>query len=188
MALRRITPPATEPVTLEEAKLQCKAVDDDDTLVTALISAAREACEHELRRSLITQTWLKTLDDFGDAIRLDNPPIAEVSSVEYRDAVSGDWVTLDPAAYAVDLQSEPGWVQPANGYSWPSVYDEINAVKVTYEAGYGDAEDVPTSIKQWILLMVGHYYREREASSSERLAPLPFLAGLLDPHRIYTVA
>ena len=46
MAYSVVTPAASEPITLTEAKNFLR-VDgtDDDTLITALISAAREMCE-----------------------------------------------------------------------------------------------------------------------------------------------
>ena len=57
--------PATEPITLTEAKLWLKVDDStDDDLITALIIAARQACEDYTHRSLITQTWQMTLDRF----------------------------------------------------------------------------------------------------------------------------
>jgi uncharacterized phiE125 gp8 family phage protein len=188
MALRLITGPATEPVTLAEAKAHLRAGDDEDTLIEALIAAARECCEQELRRALITQEWAKTLDAFpdcGGGIRLDNPPLITVDSIAYTDE-NGDAQTLSGAAYSVDSQAEPGWIVPAYGYDWPATYDEINSVTISYTAGYGAAAAVPKAIKQWILLMVGHYYENREASGA-KMEPLPFLGGLLDRYRIYTL-
>jgi hypothetical protein len=49
MHFKVITAVATEPVTLAEARLQCKVDADDtthDAVLTALITAAREFAEH----------------------------------------------------------------------------------------------------------------------------------------------
>ena len=46
MALVLVTPPATQPVSLTEAKLHLRVSDTtEDTLITALIAAARERAE-----------------------------------------------------------------------------------------------------------------------------------------------
>ena len=61
--LTLVTGPTTEPITEEEAKSWAKIdTDDDDALVSALIAAVRSSAEQYLRRSLITQTWMLTLD------------------------------------------------------------------------------------------------------------------------------
>lgn len=189
MALRLTVEPAQEPITTAEAKAHLRVShSSDDTLIDALVTAARKVAENELGRSLLTQTWVKTLDGFQDAIELPYPPIQAVSSIDYVDD-DGATQRLSSSSYAVDISSEPGWIMPAYGYDWPSTREEINAVTVTYTAGYASAADVPQPIKHWILLMVGHYYENREASVQQiSMTPLPFVAALLDPFRLPRVA
>lgn len=59
-------PAAVDPVSLAEAKnfLRVDDIDDDDDLITGLISAATEACENYTRRSFISKGFLMTLDSF----------------------------------------------------------------------------------------------------------------------------
>lgn len=188
MALRLLTAPTIEPITLVQAKAQCRVTStDEDALITSLIASCRQTAENETGRALISQVWVKTLDTFPDAVRLHWPPILTVDAVEYREDVAGVWTTLSALAYTADTQSEPGYVVPAYGYDWPCVYPEINAVKVTYSAGYGPlAADVPEAIRQWILLHVDHYFENRSASiETTGIVPLPFLGGLLDRYRVY---
>jgi uncharacterized phiE125 gp8 family phage protein len=62
-----VTPPASEPVSLAEAKLHLRVetgMTDDDTLISALIVAARQVVETITRRALITQVWKLVLDQF----------------------------------------------------------------------------------------------------------------------------
>ena len=65
MAYSVVTPAASEPITLTEAKNFLR-VDgtDDDTLISALISAAREMCESYCRRILVTTTIDEYFDGF----------------------------------------------------------------------------------------------------------------------------
>lgn len=66
-----IAAPGAEPVTLAEAKLHARVeTAADDTLISAMISAAREEAEHILGRALITQTWEMVLPAFADNMEL----------------------------------------------------------------------------------------------------------------------
>jgi uncharacterized phiE125 gp8 family phage protein len=187
MALRRTADAATEPITTAEAKAHLRVTTStDDTLIDALVKAVRQMAENELRRSLITQTWTKTIDEFPDAIELPYPPVIAVASLKYydKDAVQQ---TLDPSQYTVDSKSEPGWIVPAYGVSWPDTLAAINVVEVIYTAGFGAAVAVPQSVKNWILLHVGHLYENREATiPGVSITPLPFISALLDPYRVGT--
>lgn len=53
--------------------------------------------------------------------------------------------------------------------------------------GYGGSpDDVPKAIRQWLLLQIGHYYENRESSTSFKVEGLPFADRLLDPFREWT--
>lgn len=188
MALLRTVDPASEPLTTAEAKAHLRVTHtDDDTYIDVLIKAVRQAAENILGRSLITQTWEKTLDEFPDAIELAYPPVIAVSSIVYLEAAAGVSTALSAASYVVDTKAGPGWVVPAYGYTWPDTYETINAVTVTYTAGYGAASDVPEAIKQWLLIRIGSLYEYREdvaLVTRGKIDPLPFIDSLLDPFRV----
>jgi len=191
MALIRIAAPASEPLTLAEAKLHCRVDgNDDDALITALIVAAREQAEHETGRALITQTWELVHDQFPEACVLRKAPIQSVTSVKYLDDATGAQQTLDPADYLLDKDSEPGYVVPAYGKAWPATWPVPNAVRVRYVCGYGLAAAVPVAIKQWMLLAIGTMYAQRETFVTGQIGSIPdrFWAGLLDPYRLYEAA
>lgn len=62
-----VTPPAVEPITLDEAKLHLRVTDtNDDSYITGLIAVARQHIEKVLNRCFITQTLRMTLDSFPD--------------------------------------------------------------------------------------------------------------------------
>lgn len=185
MALRRIVEPGSEPVALSDLKSHLRITSsDDDALLNALIVTCRVHAENELKRALITQTWEKTLDEFPAEIELPYPPTQAITSVVYL-ADDGTSTLLAASAYELDERSEPGWLVPAYDYEWPTTRASINAVTVTYTAGYGDIGDVPQAIKTWIMLMCGHLYENRESSLvGAPIVPLPFIDALLDPYRI----
>lgn len=188
MTARLITAPATEPVTLAEAKLHLRVdASDEDTLITSLISVARHECENRTGRALITQTWELTRDCFADEMELPQPPLQSVSSVKYFDTSEVEQ-TLASSVYRVDSYSQPGRVTLAYEETWPDIALEYpNAVAIRYVAGYGAAaSSVPPPLKQWMLLHIGHWYANREAASKD-LRTLPMLDGLLDPYRIVPV-
>ena len=175
------TQPSTEPISLTEAKLHLRVdVSDDDTLITALIKAARMAAEQETRRALITQTIDAYFDAFDDEILL--PPISAITAITYVDT-AGATQTLASDQYAADIYSEPARVIPAYGAAWPATREQQNAVKLRCTAGWANAAAVPETIKAWMLLQIGHWYANREAAAG-KLEPLPFTDSLLDPYRV----
>lgn len=187
MTTIRILDAATEPVTLDQAKSHLR-VDgtDEDTLITALIKAARQDAENRLQRTLLESTWRLTLDAFPrawpyDVILLGWGPIISVSSVKYYDP-AGTLQTLDPSAYRL----ADGGIESAT--SWPATQARRGAVEVTYLAGYGAAASaVPAPIVQWILLALGDLYANRERSAERPVVAQGFADGLLDPYRVWAV-
>jgi uncharacterized phiE125 gp8 family phage protein len=177
---------AVQPVTLAEARAQARVdCDAEDGLLGLLISVATQAATDRLQRALVPTRYRLTLDSFPDAIELLMPPIMSVESVKYID-ISGDQQTLDPQDYFLDSVSEPGYLVPAAGRTWPATQDRINAVEVEYTAGYPDSA-IPTPIKQWILLALGDMYNNRERSAEKPAVPQNFADALLDTYRLWSL-
>lgn len=186
MSLILIQAPATEPVTVAEAKLHQRIEHaEEDALIATYIKAARMTCEHILQRALVTQTWERVLDAFPPReIELGMPPVQSVVSVKYTDT-AGNEQTLSNTLYTLEPVLEPGFVLPAYGTCWPATMDTVNAVRVRFVAGYGDAPAVPDGIKEWILLHVGHWYCNRAAASDKRYETVALFDGLLDRWRTW---
>jgi uncharacterized phiE125 gp8 family phage protein len=193
--LQKIVDAVTEPVSVDEAKAHLR-VDGtlDDAYIAVLITAARTDAENRLQRSLTETTWRVTLDHFPDEIMLPMPKALEVMEVQYI-ATDGTPVVLDPLTYSLDNVREPAWIVPNFGSEWPSTRDQINAVRVTYKAGYllgGTNEQqraaVPAPIRQWMFLAIGRMYEFREASlQGQAIHDLQFADGLLDTYRVFTI-
>ena len=193
MFLSLVTAAAEQPVTLAEAKAHLRVLTtDEDSLIGALVAAAAAHLEGRsgvLGRALVTQTWDVRFDRFPFAgnngrIELPLPPLQSVTSVKYLD-FTGTEVTLAADQYAVDTGHMIGRLRPAYGLTWPSTRDEDGAVRIRFVAGYGSASAVPTPIKQAILLLVGHWWINREAAGDAK-GPLAFAVdALTTPYRIF---
>ena len=112
-----------------------------------------------------------------------------VSSIKYYDTSNVEY-TLDPVSYFTDTKSEPGWVYLNYGYTWPSItLREINAVCVTYVAGYGaTGTSTPAAVRQAILLLVGHFYEHRESVTDKQLINVPTAVdSLLSLDRVWPI-
>src|SRR4051812_41779213 len=135
-----VTAPATEPVTLAEAKAHCRVtVADDDTYIGGLITVARRYVEEICNRALITQTWDLFLDCFPDGeILLPRAPVLTIGFVKYIDQ-AGVLQTLASNQYQVDVQQDPARLRPAyNVWFWPLIQPySYSTVNVRYDAGYG---------------------------------------------------
>ncbi len=204
MPLQLVISPAGEPVTLIEAKLHLRVdFDEDDTLISALISAARQAAETLTGRQFITARWKLVLDCFpgsslmrvqlgqsfslpGHAILLPKVPVQSVVAINYLD-MAGVQQVMPASTYTVDTACEPARITPVFGQAWPNCLPQIGVVSVTFDSGYGTAAQVPEGIKSWIKLRVGSLYTHREevaVLSRGRIDPLPFVDGLLDPYKV----
>lgn len=168
---------AVEPVTLTEAKLQCR-VDGtaEDALLTAYIAAARQMCEEQTWRSLLTQTWDLWLPCWPPcrSIRLPRPPLRSVTWIQYFDA-AGVQQTLGGDAYQVITQSEPGGIVLAGGKYWPGhSMTAALPINIRFVAGYGDAAAaVPEALRQGMRLLIGHMYANRESTAPRDLQAMP---------------
>lgn len=198
MAVKVITPPTAEPITLAEVKANLRVVlADDDADITRMIVAARQTAEGILNRTLMRQTLEMAVDYFPwpytnepsnpyGVIRLLAPPLGEVVSVKYVDP-AGAQQTLDPSTYVVNDFPEPAEIAPAYGKAWPTTQLRRAAVVIRYTAGYATAADVPASIKQWMHMAVGTMYATRESNSDVQLYSLPdgFMHDLIQPYEVY---
>ncbi len=180
----------------------------DDAMIEAWISAAREHCENFLGLKLATRTLEIALDSFPTTaplgIELPMGPVREVISImapaeaNYTsDDVDSDAAAeieiyadgqVNPAVYVLDDYVSPAVLKPT-GTAWPTITAATNAIKIRYVAGYGvdsdGGEALPAVIRAAILLMVGHFYANREDTGPNTLASIPNgVEALLRPLRI----
>lgn len=161
-----VTGPASEPVTLTEAKNHLRVdVSDDDALISSLIGMAREVFEDLNGRTLFTTTWRLKMEEWpeGNEIVLPRPPLQSVSSISYVDS-AGNSNTFSSGDYVVETERTPGRVVLGYGQSWPTATLRPGlAITVNFVAGWTTTEAIPKRYKQALLLLIGHGYAHREA-------------------------
>lgn len=159
-----VVPPASEPVSVEEARAHLRVDATEDGLLAALIPAARERLEQYLRRALARQTlravWdvprvpaggLSPVAAKEQVLEIPYPPLVSVSRVAVE-AKAGTWEDLDPAQYVLQAEFFPARLAPASG-SWAG-----NRVLVEYQAGH---ETLPPALRRGLLMLVAHLYEHR---------------------------
>lgn len=186
-----ITPPDSEPVSLDEARAHMRVThNEEDELINGLITAARVTVETITRRSLLTQEWKLSFDEFplSDTVKIPHTPVREIDVVQYYDAV-GVLQTLNAGKYWLDSVSAPARLILKDGEVFPDTQKgRPNAVQISYLAGYGDEpEDVPAPIRHAIKLIVAHLYENPEIVSAGQLSTIPMSCDyLLSPYRVIT--
>ncbi|MBI3440665.1 MAG: phage head-tail connector protein [Proteobacteria bacterium] len=193
------TPPATEPLTLSEMKLFLR-VDhgNDDTLVTGLISTARQLCENATGRSLITRSYSLYLDEWPrqsrmspsslfrtgwwDGMRegadiflnsgfltLPQPPLLSVTRINVY-AADNSAAEFASSNYFVDTAGVPGRIVLTLGAAAPVPGRAANGIEIQFTAGYGAAAtDVPALLRQGMRQMIAHLYEHRGDSPDQAL-------------------
>ena len=186
MALKVVTPPAVEAITLEEAKNYLRVdVTDDDILISDLITAARMFAEAYTWRAILPTTYEYYLESWPvyGVIELPNPPLISVDFVRYTTANNVQF-TLDASSYIVDTANEPGRVILKPNYSWPA--DELLPglpIVIRFTAGYAV---VPKPVRQAMLMLVAHWYENREAAGERSIKEIAFaVESLLGQYRFF---
>ncbi len=183
-----ITPPSGDVVTPAEAKAHLRVDNSaEDALIASLIAAATTRAERHTQRALLTQTLELRLDAWPcSRAWLPRPPAASIVSVKWT-PYGGTEQTLAGAAYALRAGTEPGQlVFDRSLLPGDTLATLATPIAIRYTAGYGAAAAVPAPIKQAMLLMIGHWYANREAvviGAGANEVPMG-VKWLLDPYRV----
>lgn len=154
------TAPTAEPISLADAKVHLRTVtgdtSEDSAVITPLIQAAREYCENITGRALASQT-VKAYPEKWGRWRLPRPPLISVTSIKYYDE-DGTESTLAATDYQVDAVD--GQIDILTE---PNVtLRDLNPIVVEYACGYTTGNALPAAMRQAMLLLIGHWYMNRE--------------------------
>lgn len=189
MQVTLTSPPAALPVSVTDARVQCRIDDDvEDDLLQSYIAAATghlDGIGGVLGLALVTQVWTVALDGWRDRVLLPIEPVQSIA-VEYDDA-NGDTIVPDlPLPYElVRAYGAGASVVLRPGFAPPALAAARYPVRILVTAGFGAAADVPDPLRVAILQMVGHWHANREAVVTGTPATeLPLsVAALIAPYR-----
>lgn len=187
-----ITEPASELITLEEARLHLKldaegspATHPDDSLVEMLIIAARQSAENFLNAKVCEYELELRLANFASEIEIPDR-VVSIDSVKYIDT-DGATQTVDPADYELAGTPAAPILRPVYDGEWPTdIRDQDDAVRIRYTTGYstGSPNTLPAAIRAAMLLTLGHLYANRQAAAERQAYELPLgVTSLLMPYR-----
>jgi len=187
MPLTLARAPAIEPVTLSEAKAHCR-IDGaaDDAVLASLVTTSRLHIEAALGLALVTQGWRLVRDAWParDGVRLPLRPVSAVTAVRVADD-TGTFAIVDPTLWRL-LRADDGEVQLLSAAApWPQPGVASGGIEITFDAGFGDtAEAVPAPIRQALLMLIAHWYENREPArvGSARTRTPGAVSDLLAPY------
>ncbi|MCF1472874.1 hypothetical protein FS763_13085 [Agrobacterium vitis] len=161
MTITTLTPPQAEPLTLVDVKAQLKIdTDDEDDLLSGLITAARLHLEAETGLCLMRQSLRLYLDDWPDSevIQLPKGPVQTIDAVTVFDE-NGDELHVLLKDHLLDGQARPArlWLRER-----PLPGRPINGIEIDFTAGFGTAAtDVPDTLRRAMSLHVAAMYAFR---------------------------
>jgi uncharacterized phiE125 gp8 family phage protein len=183
------TPPAIEPVGIDDVKAHSRIdLNEDDLLIQRQILSVRQMVERIYDIAIITQTWTMYLDWLpADSIEIFKRPLQSVTSVKYIDP-DGATQTIANNLYMVDLNSRPPRIVNLQNASWPYVEPRPAAVAVEFIAGYGDKrQDVAPNLVNYLLIKTADFYENRESYTEAKIDRLDFINNLISSERLFSL-
>jgi|LSQX01.2.fsa_nt_gb hypothetical protein len=146
----------TEPITLTEAKQYLRVLyDNDDDVITQLITQARQILEQATAQSLIEQSISVTNDDYKDRFRLPYGPVTGVTTLKLTTSI---WTTdiLSTALISNSLIVYEGTGILTAEYTAGGIEQEgmklaILELIAHFFVNRGTDNNYPNSVRRWIM-------------------------------------
>jgi len=156
-------------MSLADAKVHLRIDhDNEDAYIERLISSAWKFIENRTGIICLDTEFALYLDQWPDSgvIYLKKKPVTEISKVEYLATdTDTEYTELVTTKYQSDVITIPARVRITDS---PSLGDQLNAVKVTFKAGYASASSIPENIIKAIEILIGHLYENRQEEITGR--------------------
>ena len=185
MSLTLNSPPASEPLSLDDMKAHLRlTTSDDDNSVSQLLVAARHALEARAGLAFMTQAWTFRLDrnrveHMGDVLL----PISPIKSIDAVRVVMSD-------GQAVDVSDDQYSVQAGTigrvkfNTALPVNTQPLSSIEIDFTAGHDTINLIPAELRHAIRLLAAHFYENRESASEARVFSIPrAIDALIAPYR-----
>ena len=158
-------------------------VDDDDTLIGNLLTAAYSFVEKYCDSIILDTEKVDYLDCFQSEIMLKHSPVQSITSIAYNDEDSASQSQTD---YYLDTREQRAVLKPKYGETWPATDNTYENVVITYQSGYAST---PEQVNQAVLMLIGSLYEQRENHIiGVSIDTIPLSAEyLLEPYRFVTI-
>ena len=165
MTLVMTSGPLAEPVSVADAKAHMR-IDStaEDALIASLIVTSRLHIEAALGLALLTQAWSYFVDAWPRSREIVLPlkPVQAVAIVRVW-AQDGTSRTVSADTFTLDGEGTPPRLVLSRSAAPPAPGRSASGIEIAFDAGYGDAgADVPAPIRQALLLLVAHWFENRE--------------------------
>lgn len=147
----------TTPLELSLVKSYLKVpTNDDDTIITLLISQAINYVERYVGREVRTNHWFAYFDSFSERLILRKNIVEEIEFIQY--IYEGSAVTLDPSYYVLAKNALHACVELADGYGWPTTDTGRDKVVVAFATRATDKID---QVRLCMLQHIAYLYENR---------------------------
>ena len=174
MDLRLISTPLTRElklsvVTVADVKAQARVShNDEDELIASYIDAAYDFLSGPhgwLGNCCLLAEEFEFFVERTPKVGIELPmrPVPDENTVLFEvRAADGTYSAVDASLYTRQLANGYTLLRRAPGTSWPYFRYHPRAYRIRFIAGFGDATEIPSPIKQGIKLLAAHWYANRE--------------------------
>jgi len=174
-------------LTAAECRAHCR-VDDagEEAYLLALAAAAQQHVEQITSRPLTSRAMVASAESW-DEFRLVVAPVSAVGVITYTDT-TGAAATLASSQYVVRTNLGLSSIRFKEGIAPPDLGTDP-LINIALTAGYA-AGLCPPDLKQACLLLVGHWYKNRELAVAGTVAEevQAALRALISPRRVWMLA
>lgn len=182
------------PIDLEEVKLDLR-IDTNDANATLdrMIRAAGDFLEIRTGFVVNPGQYEALFGSWGDCFCHPNMtrefmrfPLRALESIEYLTAAD-TWEEADVTDFQVSKRAKSFILRPWPSFTAPNVFGCFDSIRVRFEAGFdtrdadtdivGDPPRIPDGLKNVLIMLVGHYWKNRELFEADKLAEIQVGAG-----------
>lgn len=180
--------PTSEALLIDEVKDHLRVdTSADDNYIQSLIKTARMMTENTIDKALLTQTWKFYFDGFPrcDVIEIPKAPIQSITSVEYVDTDGTTQTWASSNNWSLDTTGIMPRIILDYDQTWPDTEGSRNNVIITGVFGYTSLDAIPEPIKHAMMMLIGHWYENRENTLvNGTVLSMPFATkALLDQYK-----